>query len=140
EITTITNQSSSKQKPATIITIWDLPEDAKNLQSKQDIATQEKEPIENKHKVSLRYEQYWFTTRKETTRENTGKTEQFRRKAGNTCPAHQMGALVQLKIIRERSSQYKQSRTIQQTSENSSASSFQTSRQLLKSCDNSAAP
>ncbi|CAG8728211.1 3508_t:CDS:2, partial [Gigaspora margarita] len=29
KITTMTNQSCSRQKPATIITIWDLPEDAR---------------------------------------------------------------------------------------------------------------
>ncbi|CAG8850887.1 20840_t:CDS:2, partial [Gigaspora margarita] len=36
---------------------------------------------EREHKDSLRYEQYRFTTRKKTTRGNTGKTKQFRRKA-----------------------------------------------------------
>ncbi|CAG8843254.1 18853_t:CDS:2, partial [Gigaspora margarita] len=47
KITTMTNQSSGREKPVTIITIWDLPEDARNLQSKQATATQEKEFIEN---------------------------------------------------------------------------------------------
>ncbi|CAG8778948.1 21190_t:CDS:10, partial [Gigaspora margarita] len=71
EITTITNQSSSRQKPATIITIWNLPEDARGWPFQQT----------REYKDSLQYDQYRFTTRKETTRGNTGKTEQFRKKA-----------------------------------------------------------
>ncbi|CAG8648001.1 14652_t:CDS:2 [Gigaspora margarita] len=225
EITTMTNQSSSRQKPATIITIWDLPEDARvacieiqckdhsrlealknswalhyeagklcqvtpgkfnadllqkrniykailqniprttlessllkqlkyykaksvfipnnrngntrslvfiyfaesqdlnkatlqsNLQSKQDIATQEKESIES------------------SMNKNT-KTP---------CDMNNTGSLPERKLLEEilerlSNLEEKQSRTVQQMSENSSTSSFQTSRQLLKSCDNSAAP
>ncbi|CAG8754901.1 17483_t:CDS:2, partial [Gigaspora rosea] len=50
-----------------------------------------------------------------------------------------LSAPVQSKTTRERSSQHKQSRHEQQTSEEHSTSPFQTSEQLLASCDNSAA-
>ncbi|CAG8645626.1 8653_t:CDS:2, partial [Gigaspora rosea] len=50
-----------------------------------------------------------------------------------------LSALVQSKITRERSSQHKQSRHEQQTNEEHSTSPFQTSGQILASCDNSAA-
>ncbi|CAG8840743.1 10283_t:CDS:2, partial [Gigaspora margarita] len=49
------------------------------------------------------------------------------------------GAPVQSKITKKRSSQHKQSMIGQQNSKRYSTSPFQTSRQLLESCDNSAA-
>ncbi|CAG8694262.1 8702_t:CDS:2 [Gigaspora margarita] len=112
EITSMTNQSCSRQKPAITITIWDLPEDTRNFRPKQATATQEKEPIES------------------SKNENT-KTP---------CDMNSTGSLPEKKLLKEILERLSNLKGKQQTSKNFSTSSFQTSRQLLKSCDNSAAP
>ncbi|CAG8669831.1 1106_t:CDS:2, partial [Gigaspora margarita] len=64
-------------------------------------------------------------------------------KQGNTktpCDMNNTGLLPERKLLEEILERLSNLERKQQTSENSSTSSFQKSRQLLKSCDNSAAP
>ncbi|CAG8742243.1 893_t:CDS:2, partial [Gigaspora rosea] len=79
-------------------------------------------------------------TRKRNGRKHQERTTSHQRRGRSPYKFDETNyAKVQSKIIRERSSQHRQSRLEQQTSEEHSTSSFQTSGQILASCDNSAA-